>query len=198
MRSAVYKNGNYIKNWSDDESLTIAGGNNVALSWVSTNATACTASGGFTVPASDIASGRDWEVTEPTPGNSTTYTITCTSEGGSAEASVTVTTSTISSESVNPAVYMWAAVYQGRNYLKSWGMEDITIMPGNQVALYWQTDSVTSCSASDGFTVGPNAIARGVDWYVTEPTSGSRTTYTLTCTGGVGIPATDSITVTSL
>ena len=93
---------------------------------------------------------------------------------------------------------MWAAVYQGRNYLKSWSMEDITIMPGNQVALYWQTDSVTSCSASNGFTVDPNAINRGVDWYVTEPTSGSRTTYTLTCTGSIGIPATDSITVTSL
>jgi hypothetical protein len=72
---------------------SVPAGQSVQLSWTSTNATACTASG-----------ATDWTGSEPTSGNevavavsaaTNTLTLTCTGPGGSAAASVVVTTTPV-------------------------------------------------------------------------------------------------------
>jgi hypothetical protein len=62
-------------------------GSSSALTWSSTNATACTASGGWT--GAEPTSGTLSET--PGAAGSATYTLTCTGTGGSATASATIT-----------------------------------------------------------------------------------------------------------
>src|SRR4030066_570749 len=64
---------------------TIISGNSSTLSWSSTNATTCTASGSWT--GSKSTSGS--QTVSPT--RNSTYTLTCTGPGGSANRSATVT-----------------------------------------------------------------------------------------------------------
>ncbi len=71
--------------------LTINGGETTNLSWVVNNATACTASGGWS-GAKSSAGGTEAQ----TPAVTTTYNLTCTGPGGSGSGSVTVV--------VNPVV----------------------------------------------------------------------------------------------
>jgi hypothetical protein len=69
---------------------TIASGDNSTLTWSSTNATSCTASGGWT--GTQATSGK----LSVSPTSTTTYTLTCTGTGGTtapASATVTVTSS---------------------------------------------------------------------------------------------------------
>ncbi len=65
--------------------LSITSGQSSTLTWSSTNATSCTASGGWTGAKS--TSGTQ----SVSPTINTTYTLTCTGSGGSASQSVTVT-----------------------------------------------------------------------------------------------------------
>ena len=78
--------------YTNQSTLAIGSGDTVALSWSSTNATSC--SGSASPSDSSFApsgtSGTDTTVTEPTSGNSRTYTVTCTGPGGSASDSVIV------------------------------------------------------------------------------------------------------------
>ena len=208
MMVAVYVGSNYLQDWGTED-ISILPGEQVALLWQSTDATNCSTSNGFTIPADEVTYGIDWYVTEPATGNSTTYTATCTGPGGTTTDSITVTataipnffgidTNSIESSAPPPRVLMKVATYQGANYLQYWGTEDITIMPGNQVALSWQSADATNCSAGDNsFTVPPDKITFGYDWYVIEPRPGSSRTYTIICTGSGGT-AMDSITVTNL
>ena len=78
------------------------------------------------------------------------------------------------------------------------GTVDVTIMPGDQVALSWQSADATSCSANGNFVIPPDKTAFGYDLYVIEPGPGSSTTYTVTCNGYYGSTASDSIAVTNL
>ena len=64
---------------------TITSGNSATLTWSSTNATSCTASGGWT--GTETTSGTQSE----SPTSTTTYTLTCTGASGTTNASVTVT-----------------------------------------------------------------------------------------------------------
>jgi hypothetical protein len=64
---------------------TITSGGSSTLTWSSTNATACTASGGWT--GTEPTSGTESEY----PGATTAYMLTCTGAGGSETTSATVT-----------------------------------------------------------------------------------------------------------
>jgi len=70
---------------------TVTVGGATTLSWTSTNATSCTASGGtFTMGSQSIGSGT----TSVSVAATTTYTLTCTGPGGSSAQSVVVTATT--------------------------------------------------------------------------------------------------------
>ncbi len=67
---------------------TITSGQSSTLTWTSTNATSCTASGGWS--GSKLTTGGSENVS---PTSNTTYTLTCTGPGGTTPASATVTVS---------------------------------------------------------------------------------------------------------
>jgi hypothetical protein len=159
-------------------------GQSTTLSWTTTNATSCTASGG------DGSDG--WKGNQPTASSGMSvgplntagnfsYTLTCQGAGGSAGNSVTVLVST---SSVPPAVSV------------SIGVAPQQIVAGASAALTWATSNAQSCSASGS-------------WSGTQPLMGTSVStgtlmtpgvysYTLNCTGfgaGAGGSATASLTV---
>ena len=67
---------------------SITAGQSATLTWSSTNATSCTASGGWS--GSKTLSGNE----SGSPTQTATYTLTCTGSGGSANASATITVTT--------------------------------------------------------------------------------------------------------
>lgn len=143
------------------------------LSWTSTNATSCTASGG-TFTGSKATSGS--EVVTPTA--TTTYSIECTGPGGTDSDSVNVSFVPEEQEDA-PTVNLVASpttVHEGS--------------AGNATTtLTWTTTNATSCTASGGTFTGskdPN------DSEVITPTA--TTTYMIECTGPGGT-ADDSVTV---
>lgn len=69
-------------------SASISSGGATSLTWSSTNASSCTASGGWT--GAEAASGTK----SVSPTTTTTYTIDCAGSGGKAQASATVTVNT--------------------------------------------------------------------------------------------------------
>lgn len=145
---------------------TVASGAASTLSWSSTNATACVASGG-------------WSGSEPTSGSHSTgtlsanesYTLTCTGSGGSASQSATVTVT-----SAAPTVTLSA--------------NPSTVASGGVATLTWSSTGATSCAASGGWS-GSEAASGS---HNTAALTGT-TTYTLTCTG-TGGSAAQSVTVT--
>ena len=78
-------------------SASIEQGQSTALSWSSTNADSCVASGGWSGTRSTMGSQS------VSPASTATYTLTCSGQGGSASDSVTVTVSnsTPSGQDVN-------------------------------------------------------------------------------------------------
>ncbi|MFA5095500.1 MAG: thrombospondin type-1 domain-containing protein [Candidatus Paceibacterota bacterium] len=142
------------------------------LSWSSTNATSCTASGG----------NSGWSGNKNTSGNfytgsltnTTTYNITCTGQGGNVSDSVTIY---VDSQSIsNPTVNLTA--------------DNTNVNYGSSTYLRWTSSNATSCNVSGG------------GWSGSQNLSGSfytgslynTTTYNITCTNSVG-SASDSVTV---
>ena len=166
---------------------TITAGSSVLLSWVSSGANACTASGG---------TGSDgWNGTQATNSTGTTvgpintaglyvYTLNCTGPGGaSSPQSVDVT--------VNAAT---PAATVG-----SFGAAPTTVTVGQTTALAWTSSNATSCTAgggtgSDGWSgaQAPSSTGTTVGPYTATGT----VTYTLTCTGPGGTSSAASTTVT--
>jgi len=139
--------------------LTIDQGQSATLSWSSSDAISCTASGGWS--GSRATSGS--EVVTPTA--TTSYTISCTGDGGIASASVTVTVNAPTAVIV-PTVNLTAS--------------PASVFRGDTITLSWSSTDATSCSASG-------------DWSGLKVTNGSESivingpvTYTLTCSGDGG------------
>ena len=105
---------------------TINSGNSSVLTWTSTNAAICTASGGWTGTRS--VSGTQ----TVTPTVTTTYTITCTNTAGSANDSTTVTVRYLPTVDLiaNPA----------------------DIDEGDSSILTWSSTNADACTASVGWT----------------------------------------------
>jgi len=129
------------------------------LTWSSTSATACTASGGWS--GSRATSGTA-SVT-PTATGATSYTLTCTGPGGTANASTTVTATAAA-----PTVTISAS--------------PTTITLGGTSTISWNTTNAGSCTASGAWT---GARATTGNEVVTPSASGSLS-YTLSCTGAGG------------
>lgn len=143
-------------------------GQSSTLTWSSTNATSCTASG-------------TWSGAEPTSGSvstgalnqTSTYSLTCTGAGGSATASTTITVS-----SSPPTISISAS--------------PTNISAGQSSTLTWSSTNATSCTAS-GVWSGSQATSGSQS---VSPTSTS--TYSLTCSGSGGnATASATVTVSS-
>jgi len=142
----------------------IDAGQSATLNWSFTDATSCTAS----------ASGDDnWSGTRSatsgseivSPGVTSTYTLTCTGDGGTASESVTITVNTAPA-AVAPIVTLTAS--------------PASVSRGGTITLSWSSTDATSCTASG-------------NWFGTRPTAGSESiaisnsvTFTLTCSGDGG------------
>ena len=140
------------------------------LTWSSTNATSCSASGDW---SDAIGTSGTKAITETSAGTKT-YTITCTGAGGSASDSVSVTVT-------NPPPEPTATISSSAS----------TVEVDESFTLTWSSTDATSCSASGDWS---DAIETSGTKVITETDSTTKT-YTITCTGAGG-SATASVSVT--
>jgi len=142
---------------AQDSSVTE--GESTQLSWNSSNATSCSASGG-------------WSGSRPVDGSATvgpinqdtTYTLSCSGAGGSVQRSVTVTATAPAPE---PTVDLQAA--------------DLVVNDGGSTQLSWSSTDADGCSASGGWS-GSRATSGSES---VGPLS-QQTSFTLTCSGSGG------------
>ena len=139
--------------------LSVSAGGSSTLTWTSTHATTCTASGGWS--GAKAVSG-----TESTGGlnANATYTLSCTGSGGTDQASATVS---VTGGTPAPTATLTAA--------------PTSVSSSSASTLTWSSTNATSCTASGGWT-GTKATAG------TQSTGNltTATTFTLTCTGAGG------------
>ena len=144
------------------------------LTWTSTNATSCTASGG-TFTGAKGTSGAE----TITPSATTTYTLTCTGAGGDGNDSVTVNfVPTPDVETPIPTVTLTAnptSVQEG-------GAGNAT------TTLTWTSSNATSCT---GFGLGFAGAKATSGSEVVTPTQ--NTTYQLDCVGAGGTGSDDAV-----
>jgi len=155
----------------------ITTGQSATLSWSSSNATACTASGAWS--GSEATSGTLSE--SPSAAGTDVYTLSCTGSGGATSASATLTVSAVTPPPPAAPTVTIAA-----------NPPDIT--RGQSTTLNWSSTNATSCTASGA-------------WSGAEPTGGSMNespdaagsdTYTLSCSGAGGsASASARVTVTA-
>lgn len=137
---------------------SVSSGGTTTLSWTSSNADACTASGGWNGARAVNGSAQSPAVT-----STTTFTLSCNGPGGGAVANATVNISSSSSPSVQ-----LSASAPG-------------VTPGASTTLTWTSANVTSCTASNGWT-GSRALSGSE----TTPGLTSDKTYQLSCSGANG------------
>ena len=161
-------------------------GQTATLSWSSTNATSCVASGSWI--GSQPLSGS--QAASPTAG-SFAYALSCTGPGGTAGTSATLTVTSSSTPPPLPTVNLVVS--------------PASVNAGESVTLTWSSTNATSCAATDqwgGFIRtgggGTQSVAvskapsgNEVD---TSPSTADVYTYTLTCTGTAG-SASKSVTL---
>ena len=111
-----------------DGTLTIEDGQEVELSWSSTNASSCSGTN-FSTGSGDTRNGTQSTVTEPTSPNSTNYTVACTGAGGTAYDVVTVTAEA-GPGSCDPSI----------------SVDDSIVSPGDSINVSWDAN----CSGGDG------------------------------------------------
>jgi hypothetical protein len=143
---------------------------NTTVTWSSTNATSCTASGG-------------WSGTKATSGSQSfssltadqTYTLSCTGSGGSASQSVTVDVGSPPAPTLSLSASPTSVAYNG------------------STTLSWSSTNATSCTASGGWT-GTKATSGSE----TRSSLTANATFTLACTGAGGsVTQSASVTVAS-
>ncbi|MCU7818468.1 MAG: hypothetical protein KZQ57_06255 [gamma proteobacterium symbiont of Lucinoma myriamae] len=139
---------------------TIEQGSSATLSWNTTDVTTCIASGAW---SADIGTSGTHEVT---PEVTSTYTLSCTGDGGTITDSVTITVTPPVVNEPLPTV----------NFVAS----PSRIARGETITLNWSSTDAVDCSATDG-------------WSGTKGSSGSQSitlyepsTFTLTCNGKGG------------
>ena len=146
------------------------------LSWSTTDATICNASGGWS-GSKAVPSGT--EVVGPIA-VATTYTLTCTGLGGGPVSnSVTITIPVPSFSPSLPSINSFAAT-------------PASVTAGGSAILNWSSSNTTSCSSTD-FAVGPIPNSSGS---VVLNNLTATKTYSLTCTDGSNlVTSTTTITV---
>jgi hypothetical protein len=146
---------------------SILSGTSTTINWTSTNATGCTASGGWTGAKTTSGSQSTGNLTA-----NTTYTLTCTGVGGSGSNSTTVTVTAPPAPTVNLAA------------------NPATVASGSSSILSWSSSNATSCTASGGWTGAKTTSGSQSTALLT-----TTTTFTLACTGAGGTTS-RSVTVT--
>jgi len=111
---------------------SVASSGSSTLTWSSTNATSCEASGGWS--GLQETSGSE----SVSPAETTTYTLTCTGDGGTAQASATVTVN------LPPTLTLSA--------------NPTSVASGGSSTLSWNSTNATSCTAVEGWS-GPQATS---------------------------------------
>jgi len=144
----------------------ISSGGSATLTWASTNATACTASGAWSGTKALSGTQSTGALTA-----SATYTLSCTGTGGSAAQSATV-----SVKAPAPTV--------------SLRVSPSSITRGNTASVVWSSTNATSCSASGAWS-GSKAVSGSQSTGALT----ANATYSLSCTGAGG-SAVQSATVT--
>jgi hypothetical protein len=148
---------------------TVTSGSSATLIWSSSNATSCTASGGWSGDKATSGSASTGAIT-----SSTTFTLTCSGASGTTAAEtvhVTLTTA-------NPSVSLSAS--------------PPSVTRGSSATLTWSSFNATSCTASGGWSGNKATSGSASTGAIT-----SSTTFTLTCSGASGtMPAVASATVT--
>ncbi|TSC69223.1 MAG: Uncharacterized protein G01um101456_290 [Parcubacteria group bacterium Gr01-1014_56] len=138
-------------------SVSTANLGRVALLWSATDATSCTASGGWS--GSRLPFGQLNNVAVP---QTTTFGLTCTGPGGTA--SHTVTVEPVASVTGKSPVVVLSAT-------------PARIAAGQATTLTWSTTNATTCTASSGWS-GAQALSGSMTVSPTQTTD-----YTLTCSG---------------
>ena len=150
----------------DASSTTIDAGGSTTLTWSSTHATSCAASGSWSGTLAASGSRSTGAL-----GDDATFVLTCTGAGGTSKpATVTVVvddppTATLSA---NPT----------------------SVTAGSRSTLTWSSTHATTCLAAGGWTGSLAAAGARASGAVN-----SQTTYTLTCSGAGGSSAPASATV---
>jgi hypothetical protein len=134
-------------------------GKSATLTWSSTNATACTASNGWT--GTESASGT--QSVTPTAAGSISFVLTCTGAGGSADATAALTVTA-------PAPTVTISV------------APTTLTVGASAKLTWSSTNATSCTASGAWS-GSQATSGAL---TVTPTTAATDSYALACTGAGG------------
>ena len=136
---------------------SVAPNGTTALSWTSTDATACTASKGWT--GSRPPSGTE---TSSALADTTTFDLVCTGPGGTSHASVDVTVA-------YPEPTVTLSATPG------------TVTTGTAAKLSWSTQDASDCAASGGWN-GKKALAGDE---MTTPIA-TQSTFSLSCSGRGG------------
>lgn len=137
----------------------ILSGQTSTLTWVSQNATSCTASGGWTGTKSLSGNQSVGPLTA-----TTTFTLACTGPGGSVTQNAIVT---VTAAAAAPTLTLTA--------------NPTSVPSGQSAVLTWTSANATSCTAFNGWT-GTKALSGSES--TGALTSGR--TYTMTCTGPGG------------
>jgi len=144
-------------------SASIASGGTSTLTWSSTNATSCTASGGWSGSQSTSGTHQVGPLTA-----SATYTLSCSGGGGSAQQSATVTvTGGGGGSTPAPTVTLSAS--------------PTSVATNGTPTLTWSSTNATSCTASGGWS-GTKATSGSAQ---VGPLTNS-TDFGLTCSGAGG------------
>jgi hypothetical protein len=138
---------------------SIAVGGSATLTWSSSNASACTASGAWS--GTQATSGN--QTVSPAVAGSDTYTLSCTGAGGTASASAV-----LAATAPPPTATI--------------GVNPTSIAVGGRATLTWSSTNASACTASGAWS-GTQATSGS---QTVSPTTAGTDTYTLTCTGSSG------------
>ncbi len=139
--------------------VSITSGQSSALTWSSTNATTCTASGAWS--GSKAISGTQ----SVSPTATSTYILTCTGSGGSTNKSVTVN---VSQSTVVPVPTL------------NLSANPVSVSSGQFATLTWSSSNVSACVASGDWSGAKTTSSSETVSLFKD------STYTLTCTGQSG------------
>ena len=145
---------------------SVMAGESTTLTWSSTNADSCTASGGWSGTKETSGSESSGALT-----GDVTFRLSCTGAGGTVERSVAVTVTPVSAPTVSLAA-----------------SPDV-VNAGGAATLNWSSENATSCTASGGWSGAKNTSGSEATGALNQ-----NTTFTLSCSGPGGTTS-QSITV---
>jgi hypothetical protein len=154
---------------------TVNQGQSTALTWGSTNATSCSAAGGFSTGGATSGTAQSIALTQ----NPAIFQVTCTGPGGSASANASVTVlSPNATISANP----------------------MRVQSGKTSLITWSASNVTSCQVTDssGNKLASGNADHGNNFSKNSPytaTITNQSTFTIDCKTNGGPDVIDSVTV---